>query len=286
MEFNLDLVKSLIAAGKTLSAKNVPHTIVEVDCGPHRLIIKYGRAVWKTEAIAMQLVHERTTVPVPRLFAYLFERVGTSRCGYIVMEKVPGVMLSSVIDTLDDNAVEAVTKQLAKQLQELKKLDSEGWGMPGKKGMYHKTYFCYISGPARIQSTKEFISYFASAAGTPLPADPVKANQLLHGIDLSRAPVFSHGDLVPENIMYDMISRQITAIIDWECAGCFPYFWNTFVARKRKDIKFYKNWETIYSSTMESCAAGEILLLKYYFNADIYGIFDADPTNPNCACCE
>lgn len=276
MEFSVDHVKSLIATRvQSFSAKDAVHGVVEVDGHP-QLIVKYGPAVWKTEAIAMQLVREHTTVPVPRILSYVSERIGTSsRCGYIVMEKVQGVMLSSVIDTLDDNAVEAVSAQLASYLRELTKLDSAGWGMPGKKGMYHKTYFNFASGPARLQSTKEFIAYFASAADMPLPKEPAEANHLLQGIDLSRPPVFCHGDLVPENIMYDVARRQITAIIDWETAGCYPYFWNSFVARRRKYD--FKNWEKIYSGVMESCPVGEILLQRYFFNADICGSFDGNP---------
>lgn len=42
---------------------------------------------------------------------------------------------------------------------------------------------------------------------------------MLQGIDLERPPVFSHGDLLPENILYDRASGRITSIIDWECAG-------------------------------------------------------------------
>lgn len=89
-------------------------------------------------------------------------------------------------------------------------------------------------------------------SNTPLPQDPAEADQLLQGIDLNRLAVFSHGDRVPENIMYDydVTSHRITAIIDWEHAGCFPYFWNSFIAQKRN--KIYKNWETIYSSTIEA----------------------------------
>jgi len=42
--------------------------------------------------------------------------------------------------------------------------------------------------------------------------------------DYSRSVVFSHGDLVPENILVDSTTGQIIGLTDLEFAGWHPYF--------------------------------------------------------------
>jgi hypothetical protein len=42
------------------------------------------------------------------------------------------------------------------------------------------------------------------------------------------ATKFTHGDFTPRNIMVKRnINGTITAIVDWDCAGWFPEYWNT-----------------------------------------------------------
>lgn len=73
---------------------------------------------------------------VRKCLAYLSEMNFTeSRKGYIVMEKVPGAVLAESIDALDEAAVADVgAKQLKEYVEELHKLDGQGWGLPGKDG--------------------------------------------------------------------------------------------------------------------------------------------------------
>ena len=278
MSYTIENIKNMIARGKTLSLATSTNMVVEVDGTAQKLIIKYGADVWKTEATAMQLVHDQTRIPVPKLFAYFREPPsGQNRgIGYIVMEKVEGTTLDVIIDDLDEGEMLTISKQLKRYLQELKNLDSKGWGLVGKNGMYHRNRFRY--GPSRLTSTKDFVNYFAKAGHTPLSDDDeVVLRQQIQGIDLSRPPMFSHGDLQSSNIMYDRIAGCITAIIDWECAGGYPYFWNDYTAR-RQISKGQRKWEMIYTYAMENCLAATTTFTEYYWEADVSGSCDVSET--------
>lgn len=84
------------------------------------------------------------------------------------------------------------------------------------------------------------------------------------------APAFSHEDLLPDNIMYDPESHRITAIIDWEHAGCYPYFWDIFVTSRMTA----PNWKAIYSASMEDCGRAAANFGWYYSMTDVYGTFE------------
>lgn len=36
--------------------------------------------------------------------------------------------------------------------------------------------------------------------------------------------VFTHGDIIPQNIMVDE-NYQVSGIVDWEAAGWYPDYW-------------------------------------------------------------
>lgn len=274
MDFDIGLVKALISVGKPLRVPGVPSRVpVEVNHNGRAIIIKYGEHVWQTEALAMKLVHARTNVPVPQLYAYLseeFEGKRRTRCGYIIMEKMGGVTLRSIIDTLDAPGVETIANDLAVYIRELRVLDNQGWGMTGKNGFFHGGHFAYAMGACSIKSTKEFVEYFARAATILKQSDEELPNSEVADIDLTRPPVFSHGDLLPDNIMCDPKSNRITAIIDWEHAGCYPYFWDIFVAEQMTA----PNWKAIYSASMEDCGRAAANFSWYYSMSDVYGTFE------------
>ncbi|KAE9409823.1 hypothetical protein BT96DRAFT_912797 [Gymnopus androsaceus JB14] len=58
--------------------------------------------------------------------------------------------------------------------------------------------------------------------------------------DSEKPCIFSHGDLVPENIIIH--DGHISGIIDWKWAGWYPYFWNAFIAQRRCPLYPVKTW--------------------------------------------
>ncbi|KAI0325338.1 kinase-like protein [Cubamyces sp. BRFM 1775] len=228
---DLHSVKAMISQGKVLVKNSCGVSVVEVD----RIIIKFGMRVCKSEAMAMRLVHSTTTVPLPYCHAYFSEprRDGADRCGYLAMDKAPGTLLIDLLDRLDERSCDLISSQLHSHISSLRTLSRPGmWGMIGKGGIYHGGFFSYLhppiddeqmrrGNPCVASSTQGVLDYFARAL-------------LLSEIDTTRPSVFSHGDLVPENILVDEGTCTITSIIDWERAGWYPYFWDDALASFRK----------------------------------------------------
>lgn len=239
---DISSVKAAIQRGRQL-AKAYKVLVIEVD----DVVVKYGRRVYKSEALAVQLVRNATTVPLPRAYAYFSEPATErrDRCGYLVMEKVAGVPLVDVLPRLDDASCDKIALQLRTYLSSLRSIPSAGrWGIVGKNGIFHGGLFRYMhhpltedqrrhGNPCVATCTGDVFEYFAKASDDETGARETEIKQLAPGVDYSRPAIFSHGDLVPENIMVDEASGSITAIMDWERAGWYPYFWDESLASMR-----------------------------------------------------
>ncbi|EIM79440.1 uncharacterized protein STEHIDRAFT_41143, partial [Stereum hirsutum FP-91666 SS1] len=207
------------------------------------LVVKYGDATRLSEALASELVRSQTNIPVPRVLAYYSDSSRMPyKVGYIVMEKVEGMMLSSILETLDDAAIGSITSQLEQYLNEMKKLDRPGeWGMVGKNGLYHRSpYFTYQlpsnvdpkrSNPLRARCCRDFVEHFASLVDRSMNERwAASTRAIVDSFNNDLPSSFCHPDLVPENIMVDKRTNRITAIIDWQGAGWYPYFFPSWVA--------------------------------------------------------
>lgn len=94
------------------------------------------------------------------------------------------------------------------------------------------TSIFFLMYPCTIEdarTTQDFIEYFLRIKGYRDPFQPIKTTEeSLQPFDLQRSPLFSHGDMVPTNILVE--GGHVTGIIDWHEAGWYPYFWDDFVA--------------------------------------------------------
>ncbi|OJT07952.1 hypothetical protein TRAPUB_1163 [Trametes pubescens] len=263
-------VKAAIQRGRLL-AKTYRVLVIEVD----DVVVKYGRRVSKSEALAMQLMRDATTVPLPRAYAYFSEPATEKRdrCGYLVMEKVPGIPLVDALPRLDEAACDKIASQLRVYLSSLRSISSAGkWGIVGKNGVFHGGLFRYLhrpltedrrlhGNPCVATCTGDVFEYFAKASDNASGVRDAEIKHLSSNVDYSRPAVFSHGDLVPENIMIDEASVSITSIIDWERAGWYPYFWDESIASMR--LSAYQSaratsqrWERIYGLAIRNEADG------------------------------
>ncbi|KAI0370477.1 kinase-like protein [Pilatotrama ljubarskyi] len=272
---DIQSVKVMIGKGRTLST-DPKASVVEID----DLIIKFGRRVYRSEALAMQLVRDKTTVPVPRLYAYFSELSsgGEERCGYLVMEKVSGVSLLDVLARLDEASGISIASQLRSHICSLRSLSSPGkWGVVGRDGVFHGGQFKYLhrpfteeqlryGNPCRVSSTRDVVEYFARAC------------DYAEGDRDPEITIFSHGDLVPENILVDEATASITSIIDWEHAGWYPYFWDDSIAEMHKSayqghFTTIKRWNGIRQIAIEDASDREAVLAytKLHFFAFLRG---------------
>lgn len=285
---DLQVLHELIEQGQPLRDDiDLPTRVVQIDDGQ---VVKYGDSVRLSEALAMEFVRNHTSIPVPRVLAYFRDSTESvpDGIGYIVMEQVHGVMLSEVLDVLNDDIIQDITWEFSDYVSELKKLDRLGdWGMVGKDGAYHRgPYFSYqsprsraegphTSAPLQAKSCNDVLEYFAHAVDRSMDDDWAAAAQAtIDAFDNTRPSSFAHPNLTPENIMVDPNDGRITGILDWFGAGWYPYFWMSWVARNRKDsysnvqyLKWHRIWTAAMKEYPESSGFGTLL-----FEAEAYGV--------------
>ncbi|KZV59497.1 kinase-like protein [Peniophora sp. CONT] len=229
-----------------------------LDLGDGR-VLKTGNQLCRSEAMAMQFVRERTSIPIPRVFAYACNpgvHVGR-RTGYVLMEKLPGVALVELLEKLKPREVAVVTKQLQDVVSQLRTLDDPlRWGMVGKGGAFHGGYFSHgedpaICRPSSPHAIADIYGYFLASISPPRRAPYEAGGRYESSVAPEHGSVFSHADLRPENILVDPSTLHITGIVDWAWAGWYPRFWDRLVADRaycsyETKPAAHKVWHCIY----------------------------------------
>ncbi|KAJ7503869.1 kinase-like protein [Mycena galericulata] len=241
--WTLELIKQRIATGKRLTG-------CVVDIG-NKMLVKHGShyRVSREEGSATQFVAKWTTIPVPKIYADLHNETET----YIVQEKLPGTLLVDLLPTMEPAACATLATELKSILLELAALDTRGpmglFGRPSKFGDAMLRNFSQYDPDGKITTTEEYVHWIPRQAGLvyghrdkmPPPG----------AFDFSRPPIFSHGDFVPENIL--VLDGHVSGIIDWGCAGWYPYFWNDYIARWRQNMPHFRDgkWLRMVDIMME-----------------------------------
>lgn len=179
---------------KFLACKTSKSSSKEPSLKPSLLVRNHERI--GNEAKALQLISDRTTIPVPKLIDY-----GTHPDGrqYLVTELVRGKPLKEFIgndgaETAYANALDFVENTLMPQLEKLRSNERgiDGFVMPP----------CWIC---------------------PDVEPPWKGKTSWKTLPLKEPGyIFQHGDIAAHNIMMDETTLQVIALIDWEYAGFFP----------------------------------------------------------------
>ncbi|KAI0188771.1 kinase-like domain-containing protein [Xylaria flabelliformis] len=195
-------------------------------------IVKYGKEVDLAEGENMLIVLQHTSLPIPKLYAmYHHEPSGNK---VIIMEHVVGEVLSKCYDNLDAGETASIGAQLRWQLNELRKIPSPGfYGLPGVRPyLPHEWIFKYRAGPFNHASDfleAYFNAQFSAAGKLARPVLEDMKSQILELSKYHNAPVFTHGDLQPQNII--LRKDGSISIIDWESASYCPEYFEFFVHR-------------------------------------------------------
>ncbi|KAJ7368855.1 hypothetical protein DFH08DRAFT_1071477 [Mycena albidolilacea] len=74
----------------------------------------------------------------------------------------------------------------------------------------------------------------------------------LETFDLSCPLIFSHGDLVSENILVP--DAHVSGIVGRASTAWYPYFWNDYIARWRTHLPQFRDgkWAGMFGGMMES----------------------------------
>ncbi|KAJ3752281.1 kinase-like domain-containing protein [Lentinula raphanica] len=193
-------------------------------CAPRRIgpntFIKSSSKLRFVEAQTMAFVRAHTSIPVPQLFEVLLNTNGRP---YIVMEYIDAPELTKVWSSLTEDQQGDIIKQIRKWWSELRQIPSPGPAICALDGGIQTQVALNLArdfGPCH--SFKDFASYygyFILRGRCDTSIEAILENFLAkeHRI------VFTHCDLAPRNILVK--DGHIAAIIDWECAGWFPEYW-------------------------------------------------------------
>jgi len=239
-------------------------------------VVKYGPRVTVDEGHALRLAHDYiTTASVPKIFDIITDN--STKETYIVQQKIVGRMISEILPNMDNAALLQVAFELRAFIRELSKLDGDGTrlGLVGDAGCFArgrwKRYDRRRFGGLRmegIHTTERFIRWLDDY----VPSCALSREQRDNWIgefQFHRPTIFSHGDLQPENILIH--EGHVSGVIDWECAGWYPYFWNDYIATLKWDPE--NPWQKVVVPAMlEYQYPREVFAFRHLEHyADSYG---------------
>ncbi|XWW97824.1 hypothetical protein V2A60_005811 [Cordyceps javanica] len=194
-----------------------------------RIIVKKGVRVNLTEAATMAFVAARTNIPVPRIHCAFTRRDVT----YIVMERIRGKTLAHAWPSLSKADVERILLQLRGMLNELRALPAPGAAIQSCVGGSLYDFRIHRPDEPRFgpfASTRAFHEWLREGLGPeqkPRYVDDDEWDDIRNMIAMQDreygAPLFTHGDLNPFNVI--VREGSIVGIIDWEFSGWLPHYW-------------------------------------------------------------
>ncbi|KAF8875700.1 kinase-like domain-containing protein [Infundibulicybe gibba] len=182
------------------------------------------------EGLALLLVFQETTIPVPRLRKVVESEI----VRYIIMDHIPGRQLSEVWPSLGYMRRIWVAITLRRYIRQLRAIKPQDAPVPGPLSLDRprKCESPPIFGPIR-PSRGPFASYAEMSAffNKRDSMIPRKAGAPSQPFDDSKPLVFTHQDLNMRNIIVGDDGRLW--LIDWAWAGYYPC-WFEFVAMKEQ----------------------------------------------------
>ncbi|KAH9926398.1 kinase-like domain-containing protein [Fomitopsis serialis] len=207
---------------------------------PFDLYIKYGPAVRKTEAAATDYVGRHTTIPVPRVLDTFQDSRGDT---LIVMTRLPGVPFGLHFDIEDLTLAEAAAFEatLREWLSQLRMLPASSEAVCAFDGSACRAMSVkqdHDFGPFPTQH--EFHDFLYKQVPRRFHEDLRKKAAASHS--KPHRIVLTHGDLHPNNILIH--NGRLSGVIDWECAGWFPEYWEYADAVEKRPN--YRAWCDVF----------------------------------------
>lgn len=214
------------------------------------IVIKY-RGDLAEEVICLNFAHDNLSViRVPRVLhhpgdarrANLWDPRTESlpQVWYICMEEIPGVQLKEVIDTFTSQQLKHIASQIRDILTEMHSVPAIKLGSVSGGPFRNSYFFPYAIKPQSAWlKVPDFIDHYHQLLMTFGTEEYAK--ELLANFPRDCSIRFTHGDLVPRNILVD--GSTITGIVDWSMAGFYPDFWE--YCRMHDESEQSEGWDTV-----------------------------------------
>ncbi|TGO14905.1 hypothetical protein BTUL_0047g00670 [Botrytis tulipae] len=200
---------------------------------PGGMIVKRGPRVSSNEASALQLIAHNPFLPAPQPLDFVTDsKDGHS---YLIMSHIPGQSFRSICDLMTDSDLSSFTHDLRTILTEMRKIHNPHGEarICGAKGNTpcHDFRLGDPCGPfPTLDSFHQHLRTNAYVPSLPSPSRPTtnldaRTQKCLLVHATSRSIFFTHGDLNLNNILINPSSFRISGLVDWECAGFYPDYW-------------------------------------------------------------
>ena len=193
---------------------------------PFGLLLKSTDGTREEEALATTTARAMG-LPVPRCLSYGYH--GDGFPGSILMTRIPGVTLDTVMDTLSESELSTIAIELENIIRHMRSFASpygnSVCGIDGGSVRSHRVSGRLIEASPDIQSFHRELLVPASIKWWEGKEDKFREHVANYDkmFTLPHNIVFTHGDLMHHNIMVQ--DGHITGIIDWEAAGWLPEYW-------------------------------------------------------------
>ncbi|KAI5357208.1 Putative aminoglycoside phosphotransferase, protein kinase-like domain superfamily [Septoria linicola] len=185
-----------------------------------QIVIKTGDRARLSEAAAMRLLAEKTSIPIPKVHDAYVQKDG---CGVIIMEHIDGITLDQAWPHYDHAQKQSVLTQLKSYMMELRSITSNVIssidGEPCCDQFFATDSLQY--GPYSDQDAfNEGLVFVLGHRGDHPWFRMI--SRLIRSIR-SNDIVLTHNDLSPSNIL--VRDGMVVGILDWEMCGFYPDYW-------------------------------------------------------------
>jgi aminoglycoside phosphotransferase (APT) family kinase protein len=189
------------------------HCILKIAPPPGVRVLRYEHDLITTEVQALQLVRERTELPVPAVLAW-DDSCQILSSPWFVMERCPGMLLSSLRRTLDADAQQFIDTQIARYLASMNGITGPTFGRPDATAPHDATW----SG-AFARLVDDLLTD-ATDASVELPAPTAVIAELVASqsasLDRVTEPQLVHWDLWDSNVFIEPDTLKVVGLIDFE----------------------------------------------------------------------
>ncbi|KAH9218061.1 kinase-like domain-containing protein, partial [Leptodontidium sp. 2 PMI_412] len=174
----------------------------------------------------LRFIAEHTSIPVPKVYHAFTHRGKT----YILMERIRGETTAKRWRLLSETSKASIFIQLKQMIEELRSIPSDSMTVSNLEGgPIQDCRLPQSSSWGPFKSVYDFQLALRNNVTLTRSCCYFGCTKLIEFHESVLRPlVFTHGDLSSFNIL--LRDDQVVGIIDWETAGCLPYYWEYTMA--------------------------------------------------------